>query len=124
MRKLMAKSLATTVIGVLAAGSPAFVGTSVAGAASDYSHAQFQVTWSLNCTNRSAACATDPNSALVDFGAGPRSFRAVHLARLQIADRKPVVATASYPVLVPVVLAMRPSTRRGTSSTHPFLRVQ
>ena len=38
-----------------------------AQAGSDYSHAQFQVTWSLNCTSRSAACASDPNIGLGGF---------------------------------------------------------
>jgi len=60
----MARSLAATVTGVLAAGSLALVGSSSASASSDYSHAQFQVTFSLNCTSRSAACATDPNIGL------------------------------------------------------------
>jgi hypothetical protein len=70
MRRVMARSLAATVMGVLAAGGVALLGSSAASAsASDYSGAQFQITWSLNCTNRAAACATDPN-----LGGGPGGF--------------------------------------------------
>ena len=43
----------------------AFAGSAQAG--SDYSHAQFQVMWSLNCTNRTAACASDPDIGLGGF---------------------------------------------------------
>jgi hypothetical protein len=39
----------------------AAVGSTAAHAGSSYSGAQFQITWSLNCDNRSAACASDPN---------------------------------------------------------------
>jgi hypothetical protein len=54
--------------GSLTAGiSFAAFGPSVAHAASSYSGAQYQVTWSLNCDNRSAACATDPNIGLGGF---------------------------------------------------------
>lgn len=48
--------LTTTVVGVLAAGSLVLFAPSVAGANSDYSHAVYQVTFSLNCNNPSAPC--------------------------------------------------------------------
>lgn len=61
MHKLMARSLAAIVMGVLATGGVALLSSSAASASgSDYSGAQFQVTWSLNCTDRSAPCASDP----------------------------------------------------------------
>jgi hypothetical protein len=47
------------------AGVFAFAGPAQAG--SDYSHAQFQIMWSLNCTSRSAACASDPDIGLGGF---------------------------------------------------------
>lgn len=60
MRTRRASWLAASVVGVLAAGGLTLFAPGVAGASSDYSHAQFQITWSLNCTNRAAVCASDP----------------------------------------------------------------
>jgi len=48
--------LTTAVVGALAAGSLILISPSVAGASSDYSHAAYQVTFSLNCNNPSAPC--------------------------------------------------------------------
>jgi hypothetical protein len=55
--------LAASVVGVLAVGGLTLFDPGVAGASSDYGHAQFQVSFSLNCRDRSAACATDPHIA-------------------------------------------------------------
>lgn len=43
------------------------IGTTAAQASSSYSGAVYQVTWSLNCDNRSAPCASDPNIGLGGF---------------------------------------------------------
>ena len=64
MHTRRASWLAASVVGVLAVGGLTLFAPGVAGASSDYSHAQFQVTFSLNCTDRSAACATDPSIGL------------------------------------------------------------
>lgn len=50
-----------------AAMSFAAVGSTAVHAGSSYSGAEYQVTWSLNCDSRSAACATDPHIGLGGF---------------------------------------------------------
>jgi hypothetical protein len=68
MHRLMARLLATTVIGFVTAGGVVLVGASAASAApSSYSGAQYQITWSLNCDNRAAMCASDPKIGLGGF---------------------------------------------------------
>lgn len=69
MRKTLVRLLATTVIGFVTAGGVALVGASAASAApsSSYGRALYQITWSLNCDNRAAACAFDPTIGLGGF---------------------------------------------------------
>lgn len=62
MKRSRVKRMVSLVVGFAAAGGSMLLAPAAAGAAgSSYSGAQYQITWSLNCTNRSAACATDPN---------------------------------------------------------------
>lgn len=63
--KRMKLYVSAVVGGTAVAALFAFAAPAQAG--SDYSHAQFQVTWSLNCTSRSAVCASDPNIGLGGF---------------------------------------------------------
>jgi len=64
MGRVRARARLLVVVGALGA---LLVIAGSAQAGSDYSHAQFQVMWSLNCTDRSAACASDPDIGLGGF---------------------------------------------------------
>lgn len=58
----------SAVLGSLTAAlSFAALGSTPVHAGSSYSGAVYQVTWSLNCISRSAACATDPHIGLGGF---------------------------------------------------------
>jgi hypothetical protein len=59
----------------VAAVAALFAVAGSAQAGSDYSHAQYQITFSLNCDNPSAPCQNRTSSRWEALGAGSRFFQ-------------------------------------------------